>query len=84
MLPAAQTIDVRFDEFMADDLAMVERIYALADQPWDDGVRAALQAYQDDHPRGRHGGVQYSFDALGLDPTDLDQSLAFYSDRFLP
>ena len=43
LLPADQTIDVRFDEFMADDLAMVRRIYELAeptirrsgrDRPW--------------------------------------------------
>ena len=29
-LPAAQTMDVPFDEFMADDVATVERIYACA------------------------------------------------------
>ena len=44
--------------YNADDLAMVERIDALAGQPWDDDVRTALQTYLDDHPRGRHGGVQ--------------------------
>ena len=42
MLPDDRTIDVRFDEFMADDVAMIERIYAMADQPFDDGVRAAM------------------------------------------
>ncbi len=81
-LPADQTIDVAFDEFMADDLAMVERIYALADQPWDDEVRASLQAYMDGHPRGRYGGVHYDFDVLGLDPAEREQALAFYRDRF--
>lgn len=82
-LPAAQTIDVGFDEFMAADLAMVERIYALADQPWDDRARSAVDAYQATHPRGRHGGVHYEFDVLGLDRSDLEQSLVFYTDRFL-
>ena len=82
-LPAAQTIDVGFDEFMADDLAMVERIYALADQPWDDRARAAVDAYQAAHPRGRHGGVRYDFAVLGLDRSALEQSLAFYTTRFL-
>jgi hypothetical protein len=82
-LPDAQTLDVPFDEFMADDLAMVERIYALAHQPWGEGGRAALQAYMDTHPRGRHGGVHYDFEVLGLDRTDLEQSLAFYTARFL-
>jgi hypothetical protein len=83
-LPAAQTLDVRFDEFMADDLAMVERIYALADQPWDDRARGAVDTYLAGHPRGRHGGVHYDFEVLGLDRADLEQSLAFYTDRFLP
>jgi Sulfotransferase family len=81
-LPEAQTIDVGFDDFMADDLAMVERIYTLADQPWDDGVQAVLQAYLDDHPRGRHGGVRYDLGALGLDGAERGQALAFYRDRF--
>ena len=36
VLPADQTIDVHFDEFMADDLAMVGRVYELAGQPLDD------------------------------------------------
>ena len=35
-LPADRTIDVRFDEFMADDLAMVGRVYDLAGQPLDE------------------------------------------------
>ena len=36
VLPAEQTIDVRFDEFMADDMGMVRRIYDVAGQPMTD------------------------------------------------
>jgi hypothetical protein len=67
---------------MANDLAMVGRIYALADQPWDDRARAAVDAYQATHPRGRHGGVHYEFDVLGLDRAEREQALSFYTDRF--
>ena len=42
LLPDAQTIDVRFDEFMADDLAMVKRIYDLAGQPFTDDARRGI------------------------------------------
>ena len=35
-LPEGQTIDVHFDEFMGDDMAMVHRIYDLAGQPLDE------------------------------------------------
>jgi len=82
-LPVDQTIDVAFDEFMADDVAMVERVYALAGQPWDAAARAALDGYMATHPRGRHGGVHYDPAVVGLDRAELEASLAFYSDRFL-
>ena len=40
LLPEAQTIDLTFDDFMADDVAAVERIYALAGQPFTATTRA--------------------------------------------
>jgi hypothetical protein len=59
-LPPDRSIDVRFDEFMADDIAMVERIYDLAGQPMTADARAAMRAFMDEHPRGKYGGVRYS------------------------
>ncbi len=44
-LPADRSIDVRFDEFMADDLGTVERIYELAGQPFAPASRDAMDAY---------------------------------------
>lgn len=82
VLPPGQSFDVRFDDFMADDLAMVERIYALAGQPWDDGVRAHLAAYLGGHPRGRHGTVVYDAEAVGIDRAERERALAFYRQRF--
>jgi hypothetical protein len=82
LLPAAQTIDVGFDEFMADDVTMVERVYALAGQPFDDRARTAMQDYMATHPRGRHGGVRYDAEVLGLDRSELDAGFAAYRDRF--
>jgi hypothetical protein len=82
VLPADQSIDVRFDEFMADDVAMVERIYDLAGQPMTDGARAAMQGFMDDHPRGKYGGVLYDLADFGLDPAERLEALRFYVDRF--
>lgn len=82
VLPDDRTIDVRFDEFMADDVAMIERIYDVADQPFDDGVRAAFGGYMANHPRGRHGIVLYDPDQLGLDLEERERALRFYRDRF--
>ena len=82
VLPADQTIDVRFHEFMADDVAMVGRIYALADQPFTAEVRDAMDAFMAAHPRGVHGGLRYDLGQLGLDAAVLRDTFRFYTDRF--
>ncbi|HEV8298931.1 MAG TPA: sulfotransferase [Acidimicrobiales bacterium] len=82
LLPAAQSLDVRFDEFMADDVATVARIYELAGQPFTSEVEAAMHAFMDDHPRGKWGAVEYDLADFGLDPAERRAALAFYSDRF--
>ena len=82
VLPASQSIDVRFDEFMADDVAMVERIYKLAGQPMTAEVRSAMAGFMVDHPRGRHGAVRYDMEALGLDREERRRALRFYVERF--
>ncbi len=82
LLPAGQTIDVHFDEFMADDVAMVERVYRLAGQPFDEPARAAMSAFMAEHPRGRHGTVEYDLERFGLDPEERRRALGFYVDRF--
>jgi hypothetical protein len=81
-LPADRTIDVRFGEFMADDLAMVARVYDLAEQPLDDRAREAMASFMAAHPRGRHGAVEYDLAQFGLDAAERRHALSFYTDRF--
>jgi hypothetical protein len=83
LLPADRSIDVRFDEFMADDLAMVERIYAVADQPFTTEARGAMEAFMVEHPRGVHGGVEYDLAGdFDLDPAALRARLRDYTDEY--
>ena len=82
VLPADRSIDVRFDEFMADDLGTVARIYELAGQPFGSSSRAAMEAYLRDHERDRHGRVVYDLRAVGLDAGERDAALAPYRARF--
>jgi hypothetical protein len=82
LLPADRSLDVRFREFMADDVAMVERIYALAAQPMTPEARAAMDAFMAAHPRGRHGGVRYDLADFGLDREERRRALRFYVERF--
>jgi Sulfotransferase family len=82
LLPSAQTIDVYFDEFMADDLAMVERVYEVAGQPLDATSRSAMAVFMAKHPRGRFGTIEYDLPQFGLDRAELRDAMSFYTERF--
>ena len=77
-----RSIDVRFDEFMRDDLAMVRRIYALAGQPYTPAAAAAMEAFMATHPRGVHGTIQYDLARFGLDAAEVRAACRFYVERF--
>ena len=83
VLPAAQSVDVRFEDFMADEEGTVAAIYELADQPFDAHARAAMSQFRTDHPRGRHGGVIYQAADLGLDTEEIATRLRGYHERFV-
>jgi hypothetical protein len=82
LLPAEQSMDILFGDFMADDIGTVRRIYELADQPLPDSSLAAMRAYIDDHQRDRHGKVVYEPERLGLDLPARREAMRAYSERF--
>jgi hypothetical protein len=82
VLAPDHSMDLRFNDFMADQWGTVESIYALADQPLPDESRAAITAYLDDHGRGRHGRVRYDLASFGIDPAEREAGLADYRERF--
>ena len=83
VLPAEQSIDVRFTDFMADEQATLSAIYDLAGQPFGADVRSAMASFVAEHPRGRHGEVLYDLAAVGLDAGDVAQRLRAYRERFV-
>lgn len=82
-IPAERSVDIRFDDFMADELGTAERLFALAGEPFDEPVRNSITAYLDGHRRGRLGRVATSAQMFGLDEDDLRARFAGYSQRFL-
>ncbi len=78
-----RSIDVRFDDFMADEVGTTERIYALAGEPFTAEARAAVDGYLEGHQRGRFGGVETSCEMFGLTEDDLRARFAPYVARFL-
>lgn len=82
-IPGAQSIDVPFHEFMADDMAMVEKIYRKAGLAMTEEAQGQLQAFLDANPRGKHGRIVYNLrEDFGVEPTQLRSRFDFYFDRF--
>ena len=82
-LPAAQTIDLPFHDFMADDVGAVGRIYQRAGLPMTPAARAELDAFIAANPRGKHGQVVYDLRGdFGLEPADVRKRFADYVARF--
>ncbi|MDH6193450.1 hypothetical protein M2272_000071 [Mycobacterium frederiksbergense] len=83
VLPAGQSIDIRFDDFMADERGTLAEIYRIAGQPFGDDVRAAMSDFLTENPRGRYGGVIYDPADLHLDPAAIAERFRDYRERFL-
>jgi len=81
-VPADQLMHVRFDDFMGDDVATVERVLAFASHPLTAQSRTAIARYQDANPRGKHGTVRYDLATFGLDAAERRRALSFYNERF--
>jgi hypothetical protein len=78
-----RSIDVRFADFMADELGVAEQVFALVDEPVTDEARAAMADYVANHQRGRLGRVETSCEMFGLDEGELRARFAPYVERFL-
>ena len=78
-----RSIDVLFPEFMADDMAMVRKIYKLADTKIDGQTQTALGNYLKANPRGRHGQIVYHLERdFGVNIAALRERFSFYYDRY--
>jgi hypothetical protein len=83
LVPAGRSLDIRFGDFMGDELGTVERFYERAGVDLPDAVRARFTAYLDGNPRGKHGRVVYDLRGdFGLDPGAVRERFDFYLDRF--
>jgi hypothetical protein len=82
-IPPDRSIDIRFDDFMADELGVVEKVYALAGEPLTAAARTAIADYLSGHQRGRLGRIATSAEMFKLDEHDLRSRFTRYMDRFL-
>lgn len=83
LLPAQQSIDVLFHEFMADDLAMVDKIYKVAGLTMTEAALGQLKQFLTEHPRGKEGRVIYDLRKdFGVEPAALRERFDFYFKHF--
>ncbi len=83
LIPPGQSLDIRFVEFMADDLETARRSFEVANETVTQDDLAAMSGYLATHQRDRHGGIDYRAEDVGLDVGDLNNRFDAYIDRFL-
>lgn len=80
--PDAIFLDMMFPDFVADQFAMVERIYDAFDLTMtDDGARR-MQQFIAANPPGVHGAHTYTPEEYGIDPADVRDHFRDYIDHF--
>ncbi|MGA9911152.1 MAG: sulfotransferase [Paraburkholderia sp.] len=82
-LPASQSLDVLFDDYMADQETVITRVYKMAGLPLTREAKARIHAYLSANPRGKHGRVLYDLKGdFGVDVAALRERFGFYYERF--
>ena len=82
-IPAERSVDVRFDDFMADEPGTVAQVMALAGEDYPTAAQDSVADYLADHRRDRHGRLATSAEQLGLDAEALRSRYSAYAARFL-
>ena len=82
-MPADQTIDVLFHDYMDDQQSVIKRVYAMAQLAMTTEAEQQIDHYLSANPRGKHGKVSYDLDGdFGIDIPALRKRFGFYYDRF--
>ena len=83
LLPADRTVDVFFDQYMADEMGTLQRVYDAAGIELTDQARAEIAAYQASHPRGQAGQVVYDLRGdFDITPEQVRSRFAPYFEAF--
>jgi len=78
-----QSMDVMFHEFMAGDMATVEKIYELHELELTPKARQEMADFIKAHPRGKYGRVRYHLkEHFGVEPGEIRERFGFYYDAF--
>ncbi|GGN61360.1 sulfotransferase [Novosphingobium indicum] len=81
--PESQRIDVPFEQFMADDIAVVRQVRAKAGLPETGQANREIADFIASHPRGKHGQIVYNLERdFGITPAQLRKRFDFYFEAY--
>ncbi|MCB2060089.1 MAG: sulfotransferase [Novosphingobium sp.] len=81
--PAEQSVDVPFETFMADDMAIVRAVREKAGLPETETANREIADFIASHPRGKHGQLVYNLERdFGISPAELRKRFDFYFEAF--
>ena len=81
--PESQRIDVPFEQFMADDMAVVRQVRAKAGLPETGQANREIADFIASHPRGKHGQIVYNLERdFGITPAQLRKRFDFYFEAY--
>lgn len=81
-LPPSQVFDMAFAELLADEIAMVRRIYAHFGLTLSPGAEDRMRRFLADNARDKHGRHRYTLANAGLDVATERRRHARYQERF--
>ncbi|SFR96530.1 sulfotransferase family protein [Sphingomonas jatrophae] len=81
-LGPGRLLDVHHADFLADPMAVIERIYAWLGLPLGDDVRASFAAWHSENASGAHGTHRYAAADYGLTDEAIRDDYRFYTEAF--
>jgi hypothetical protein len=80
--PEAVFYDVQFQDFVADQFAVVEAIYTAFDLPMREEGAGRMRTFVAENPKGKHGVHRYTPEEYGVDPSAVRRAFRGYIERF--
>ena len=80
--PKARFIDIEFERFVDDPLAVVGNLHEALDVPYGADARARVERFHRDNPAGKHGRHAYDLAAWSLREEEIRERFRPYAETF--
>jgi hypothetical protein len=74
--------DMQYADVVRDPIGEVKKVYAHFDEPVTTAAEAAMNAFIQNNPQGKHGSHQYALEDYGLTKEQIRAHYKDYTDRF--